>query len=203
MLENKNGIKIIGNKENKVSIGLLKNVPKSTVVKFKGTGNKLVIHDNVYLGKCTFNFFGNNATIEIHANCKINGNFLVADNAKISIGKGTKINGVVRLHCGEHGDQIIIGEKCLLASVRFRTSDQHSIIDLETRERVNKSQSIIIEDAVWIAEDVNVYKGSVIGKGSIIGARSTVVGLLPPNSLCVGTPAKAVKQNVSWLEKFI
>ncbi len=197
-------LKVLGNKNNEVAVGKLRNIPTQAIVKFnKGKLNSLVIHDNVHLGKCSFNFYGDNAKIEINANCKIKGNFLVTSNCLISIGKGTKVNGEVRVHCGEDGDKIIIGEKCLLATVRFRTSDQHSIIDLDSSERINASQSIVVEDRVWIAEDVSIYKGSVVGSGSIVGARATVLNSLPKNSLSVGTPAKVIKKNVTWLEKLI
>ena len=91
----------------------------------------------------------------------------------------------------------------MLADARFRTSDQHSVIDLNTNKRINWPADIVVEDRVWFAENTYVYKGSRIGAGSIVGARSTVSASLPGNSLCLGTPAKAVRSNVSWKDALL
>ncbi len=55
---------------------------------------------------------------------------------------------------------------------------------------------IVIEDQVWIAADVFVGPGVKIGQGTVVGARSTVVGDLPPWKVCVGSPAKPIKDRV-------
>jgi acetyltransferase-like isoleucine patch superfamily enzyme len=113
-------------------------------------------------------------------------------------GKGASTNASIWANIGEEGDKISIGEGCLLAGVRFRTSDSHKIIDRATGQRLNPSGSIIIERGVWLAEDVLCLRGAHVGEGSIVGTRSLVNSVLPPFSLCVGTPARVVRENVSW-----
>lgn len=52
---------------------------------------------------------------------------------------------------------------------------------------------IHIEDEVWIPNDVFVGPGVTIGKGAIVGARSTVLKDLPGGMICLGNPAKPVR----------
>jgi galactoside O-acetyltransferase len=52
---------------------------------------------------------------------------------------------------------------------------------------------IIIEDKVWIGFDVSVLKGVTIGERAVIGACSVVTKDIPPYTVAVGNPARAVK----------
>jgi acetyltransferase-like isoleucine patch superfamily enzyme len=54
---------------------------------------------------------------------------------------------------------------------------------------------IIVEDDVWIGYDCIVLAGTKIGKGSVIGARSVVTGIIPPYSVYVGN--KVIKKRFS------
>ena len=51
---------------------------------------------------------------------------------------------------------------------------------------------VVIEDNVWLGDNVCVLPGVTIGKGSVIGANSVVTHSIPPYSIAVGTPAKIV-----------
>lgn len=55
---------------------------------------------------------------------------------------------------------------------------------------------IDIGSQCWIAADVFVAPGVSIGDGTVVGARSSVFGDLPPWSVCVGTPARPVGPRV-------
>jgi len=177
-------------------------VVKRASVRFLGTNNTLIIGAGVNLVDVRILFNGDDSVIEIGTRCKINGSLIVKSGSSISIGAGTKFNSQeARVHCGEPGTNIIIGKKCLLASVRFRTSDQHAIYDAATDERINPARDIQVGDNVWIAENVYVYKGVTIGAGSVVGARSTVLKSLPGGCLCVGTPAQPVRKGIYWKDK--
>ena len=52
---------------------------------------------------------------------------------------------------------------------------------------------IRIEDEVWLPNDVFVGPGVTIGRGSVVGARSTVLHDLPSGMICYGHPAKAIR----------
>ena len=55
------------------------------------------------------------------------------------------------------------------------------------------AKPIHIGNEVWIAADVFVAPDVTIGDGTVIGYRSTVSKNLPPNMICIGNPAKPVK----------
>ena len=49
-----------------------------------------------------------------------------------------------------------------------------------------------------MAEDVLLLRNAKIGSNSVIGARSLVNSDIPSNSLAVGTPARVIKNDISW-----
>ena len=51
---------------------------------------------------------------------------------------------------------------------------------------------IVIEDEVWVAADVFVAPGVTIGRGAVVGSRSSVFSDLPEMMVCVGSPARPV-----------
>jgi putative colanic acid biosynthesis acetyltransferase WcaF len=53
-----------------------------------------------------------------------------------------------------------------------------------------------IQDECWLATDVFVAPGVTIHKGTVIGARSSVYKDLPANKVCIGNPAKIVRNRV-------
>lgn len=55
------------------------------------------------------------------------------------------------------------------------------------------SQKITIEDECWLATDVYVSPGVTIAQGTVVGARSGVFKDLPAGKVCMGSPAKIVK----------
>lgn len=55
------------------------------------------------------------------------------------------------------------------------------------------SKPIIIKEQAWVATDVFIAPGVTIGRGAVIGARSSVYQDMPEGMICVGNPAKPVK----------
>jgi acetyltransferase-like isoleucine patch superfamily enzyme len=58
--------------------------------------------------------------------------------------------------------------------------------------RIDRIGPIIIEDDVYVGEGAIILGGATIGEGSIIGAGSVVRKSIPPGSVVMGNPAKAV-----------
>jgi putative colanic acid biosynthesis acetyltransferase WcaF len=52
---------------------------------------------------------------------------------------------------------------------------------------------IEIGDEVWIANDVFIAPGVHVGRGCVIGARSTVFQDMPAGKICYGNPARPMK----------
>ncbi|NDK18921.1 MAG: colanic acid biosynthesis acetyltransferase WcaF, partial [Zetaproteobacteria bacterium] len=54
--------------------------------------------------------------------------------------------------------------------------------------------SILIEDECWLASDVYIAPGVTVGRGAIVGARSSVFNNLEAGNIYVGSPAKFLKK---------
>lgn len=55
---------------------------------------------------------------------------------------------------------------------------------------------ISIGSDVWLGADVFVGPNALIGDGTVVGARSSVFGELPAWKICVGSPAKPVRDRI-------
>lgn len=180
---------------NNIEINNAASVKNALRIDIKGKNNTLIIDASAVIINLRVFFVGSNSTVHLSAHSKVGGLIMLESNCSVSVGNGSRINhNATRIHCGEDNTNIKIGDNCLLANVRFRTSDEHSIIDLDSKARINKAKDITVMDGVWLAEDVYVYKGVTIGSGSVIAARSTVTRSLPPNSLCAGTPQMLLRE---------
>lgn len=110
------------------------------------------------------------------------------------------------------GDKLIIGKFCAIAKgVKFIMNGANHRMDGITTypfniigngwEKVTPALSdlplkrdTVIGNDVWIGENVTFLPGVRIGDGAIIGACSVVAKSIPPYSIAVGNPCKAVKK---------
>ena len=53
---------------------------------------------------------------------------------------------------------------------------------------------ITIEDDSWVATEPMVLPGAVVRAGTVVGARGLIKGELPGWSVCVGQPARRIKE---------
>jgi acetyltransferase-like isoleucine patch superfamily enzyme len=143
---------------------------------------------------------GNNHKLKIGENCQYKGGTIwFEDNyCEIEIGQKTTIESA-HLAVTEPNKKITIGEDCMFSyAIEFRTGDSHSIIDNETKKRINLAQNIVVGNHVWIGAHSIILKGVNIGNNSIIGTNSLVTNSIPSNSIAAGIPAKIIKNNVDW-----
>jgi maltose O-acetyltransferase len=89
------------------------------------------------------------------------------------------------------GADVMMGPRCVLISLGHATH--------ETRRPMNRQgfvppRPIVIEDDVWIGAGVTVLPGVRVGRGSVVGAGSTVTKDVPPWSVAAGNPARVVRQ---------
>lgn len=105
------------------------------------------------------------------------------------------------------GDYSWIGDKVVLYSLGKITIGQHVVIsqecylctgshDYKTPGFSIYSEPICIEDECWLATDVYVAPGIHIGRGTVVGARSSVFKSLPACKVCIGSPAVPVKDRM-------
>lgn len=123
--------------------------------------------------------------------------------SRFSIGADTGFTGHTTLHAHEAFD-ITIGRGCLIAAgTALSVSDMHSILSLETGERLNPGASIVLEDRVWLGDAVRVLKGVRIGTGSVVAAGAIVTHDIPAHSVAAGVPASVVRDGIEWVHELV
>lgn len=166
-----------------------------------GNGNVIDIGEGAVINETNIFMRGNNHKLILKKCIIQKGIFWYEDNGSIiSIGEGTSIV-CAAMSVMDENTKISIGKDCMLANdITIRTSDSHSIIDLETNKRINPSKDVNIGNHVWIGAYTSVLKGATVSDNSIVGLHSVVTekSICPENSLLVGVPAKVVKSNVTW-----
>lgn len=89
------------------------------------------------------------------------------------------------------GNNIMIGPN-LVIECDDHVFDEVGKLMFEVRHSRNV-KGVTIEDDVWIGANVTILGGVTIGEGAIVGAASLVKKDLPPYSICVGVPCRAIK----------
>lgn len=90
-------------------------------------------------------------------------------------------------------DQIMIGDHTTISQYSYLCAATHDY----THPRFPLvPKPIRIGSQCWIAADVFVAPGVQVGDGTVVGARSSVFADLPEWKVCVGNPARPVKQRV-------
>lgn len=152
-------------------------------IKINGQNNRVILHSGAYLSGVELYIEDNNCTIEI--------------------GEYTYIGHHSHLACTEDGSTLKIGFKCMLSSyVQIRTGDSHSILDMEGN-RINPAASVEIGNHCWLGEGCKVMKGVTLGCDSVVSTGAIVTKSFGKNLLIGGTPAKVLKENITWDEKRI
>lgn len=106
---------------------------------------------------------------------------------KISIGDYSWIGDDVVLYSLGN---IFIGSNTVVSQRSYLCTGSHDYIN-ESFDIYAKP--IVVEDEAWIATDVFVAPGVTIGKGTVIGSRSSVYHDMPAGMICIGSPAKPIK----------
>lgn len=188
----------IKKKGNRLQVGI--SFLKKTKIEFHGTGNTVIIGDGCRLTNCHIIIQGNNNTVRLS-------DFITAyqaefyiedDDNSILCDQHNLFAGKIHLACTE-GSKIQIGKDCLFSSeIVIRTGDSHSVLDMEGN-RINYAKDVIICDHVWVGYRALINKGVTVQKDSIIGTGAVVTKKFEQPNVCIaGSPAKVVKENVSW-----
>ena len=144
---------------------------------FNLVGNVTLINHNIKLGK--------NVTIYPEVMFYGDGPITIGDN--VTIGNGTII------YASKNGG-ITIGSGTMIAAQTYIIDCDHGIkAGIPVAQQENSVASVSIGADVWLGTNVTVLKGSNIGDGAIIGAKTLVKGNIPENAVAVGIPAKVLK----------
>lgn len=108
----------------------------------------------------------------------------------LSMGERATIADDVDCYCVE---LITLGDRVVVSQYSYLCGATH---DFELRSRPLIPMPITIGAGTWIAADVFVAPGVTIGEESVVGARSSVFSDLPAWKVCVGSPAKPIRDRV-------
>jgi putative colanic acid biosynthesis acetyltransferase WcaF len=86
--------------------------------------------------------------------------------------------------------QIAIGPHAVVSQRSYICAGSHSYL---SKGFDIVAKPVTIESEAWIATDCFVAPGVTIGRGAVVGARSTVLTDMPSGMVCVGSPAVAIK----------
>jgi|SRR5690554_134974 len=174
-------------------------------IEIQGRNNKIEIAKGCSLRNLKIIIKGDNHQLILKENVNIKAGILWLEGSsnKIKIGSFTTIESA-HIASIESNCVVKIGEDCMLSDkIVFRNGDSHSIIDLESDQRINPSGNIIIDDHVWIGSNVTILKNVHIKSNSIIGINSLVTKDVDQNTLVAGSPAIKLRQNINWKRELI
>jgi len=130
----------------------------------------------------------------------MSGSYLYAHNSSgLTIGSRCSFNHNVQIGAAE--GEIVIGDDVLIGPNVVLRASNHVFDDpsIPIRSQGHRFGRIIIGNDVWIGSNVVVTSGVTIGDGCVVGAGSVVTRDLQPMTVCVGSPARAIR---SRLEDF-
>lgn len=164
-----------------------------------------IIRFPFYIRGARFIHFGKGFSTGV--NCRIDAFKFGDNNPNLFFGNNVKLNDYVHIAASS---KVYIGNNVLIASKVFITDHDHGSYQAcshdilqspDSREIV--SSPTIINDNVWLGENVSVLSGVTIGKNAIIGASSVVTKDIPEYSICIGNPARIIKtyckERLKWV----
>lgn len=139
-----------------------------------GTGNRIINAANVRIGRdCLFQD-------SIYIRAGVHG--------RVDIGDRVAINSFVQIY--GHGG-VLVGDEAQLGPGTIVTTTGHDYAD----ERLEATFTpITIGRRVWVGANATIIGGVTIGDGAVIGAGAVVIRDVPPHTLAVGVPARAVRR---------
>jgi putative colanic acid biosynthesis acetyltransferase WcaF len=89
--------------------------------------------------------------------------------------------------------EITIGNDAVVSQNSYLCAGTH---DYRSPAFDIRALPIVIEDQAWLAADVFVAPGVTIGKGAVVGSRSSVFTNLPAMMVSVGSPARPIHARI-------
>lgn len=122
---------------------------------------------------------------------------LSCKNGSIAVGKDVGLNAqtIIQSTTGNAvtiGDNCVIGQRCLvIGGGNYDISNRN---DLIRTSPIVDDGGVTVENNVWLGANVSVLGGVTVGQGSVAGTGAVVSRSVPPFSVCLGVPAKVVRE---------
>jgi acetyltransferase-like isoleucine patch superfamily enzyme len=128
--------------------------------------------------------WGKGCIISAFTKVKINGPFVMGKRVQISTGCfiGAGKAGLT------FGDDVLVGPNCVIMT----SSYVFDRLDVPLQEQGTTIKQVRIGHRVWLGANSVVLAGSELGDNVIVSAGSVVSGVVPPNSIVLGNPAKVI-----------
>lgn len=92
-----------------------------------------------------------------------------------------------------HRGSLTIGDRVSIAAGVIIILSSHSNFSDVSKYVTQRSDSVRIEDDVWIGAGSIIMNGVTIGKGAVVGCGSVVTHDVPPHTVVAGNPAKIIR----------
>ena len=115
-----------------------------------------------------------------------------SNNSTLKIGSNSSI-GLYSVFNG--GDDIIIGNSCLISGFVYIQTSMHSHKKgIFVKAQGFSHSPINIGDDVWLGAHSTILPGCKLGKGSIVGSNAVVTKSISSNEIVAGVPAEKIKE---------
>lgn len=154
-------------------VGIFDRKRERTVWNLRG---KIIFKGNCYLGHGT----------------KVN----VTETGTVTFGNKVNFTSESAIDCQK---EISFGDECLVSWENlFMDGDYHQLFDADGK-LTNAPRSIKIGRHVWFGCRCLILKGVAVADDCVVAAGSLLNGRYAiPNSIIAGSPAKTIKENISW-----
>jgi len=125
--------------------------------------------------------------VDVDSSCSVERGVRLLCRRGVQIGSGSNVNRGVVLD-GRGG--LSIGRKVNISPEAVLLTAEHEI-DSPTFD--GRLASVTVGDRCWIATRAVILPGSDLGDGSVIGAGTVIRGVVKPQSVVVGTPARTIR----------
>lgn len=165
-----------------------------------GTDNSIEVHPSANISKLRLKIVGNSNQVVIGASTIVGSISILGSSSKVIIGDKVSAQHIVAIV--EEGKNLLIGDRCLFSwGISIRTSDSHSILDLNSGKRLNPAGNVVFENDVWVGQEVLVLKNTYVSQNSVIASRAVLNASYPSNCIVGGIPAKIIKDNIRWVRE--
>ena len=112
---------------------------------------------------------------------------------RVSFSEGVHITAIDRISIG---NDVLFGSHIFVSDHNhgaYVGSDQCTPDEAPAHRALRSAGPVVIEDKVWIGDNVNIVGPVTIGFGSVVAANSVVRADVPARSIVAGAPARVIK----------